>query len=89
MEKQIASPAEVFVVKKYYEMAKAAYRTRGAKQKTATNKSTNYQLPKSDQLKGSSTAGDGRLSNSDIEKLLQGDFTKLDEKTRNFLLGMS
>ena len=89
VEKQIASPAEVFVVKKYYEMAKAAYRTRGAKQKTATNKSTNYQLPKSDQLKGSSTAGDGRLSNSDIEKLLQGDFTKLDEKTRNFLLGMS
>jgi len=88
LERQTASPAEVYIVQKYYERAKAAYRTRGAKPKNTT-RTQQPTLPRADQLKGSSTAGDGQLSNSDVEKLLEGDFTKLDEKTRRILLGMS
>lgn len=87
VERQIASPAEMLVVKNYYERAKAAYRTRGAKQNPP--KQPAPQLPRSDQLKGASGANDGQLSARDFEKLLEGDFTKLDEKTRKKLLGFN
>lgn len=72
----------MLVVKNYYERAKVAYRIRRAKQ-TAL-KQTQPALSPSDQLKGSSGANDGQLSARDFGKLLEGDFTKLDEKTKNF-----
>lgn len=80
VERQIASPAEMLVVKNYYERAKAAYRTRDAK-KSALRQQPAAQLPRADQLKGASGAIDGQLSARDFEKLLEGNFTKLDEKT--------
>lgn len=89
VERQIASPAEMLVVKNYYERAKAAYRTRGAKQTAPKQTQPAPQLPRSDQLKGASGANDGQLSARDFEKLLEGDFTKLDEKTRKKLLGFN
>ncbi|MBQ6298650.1 MAG: hypothetical protein IJK81_13380 [Selenomonadaceae bacterium] len=89
VERQIASPAEMLVVKKYYEQAKAAYRTRGAKKTASKQAQPAPQLPRSDQLKGTSGTSDGQLSARDFEKLLEGDFTKLDEKTRNKLLGFN
>ena len=56
VERQIASPAEMLVVKNYYERAKAAYRTRGAKQTAPKQTQPAPQLPRSDQLKGASGA---------------------------------
>ena len=89
VERQTASPAEMLVVKNYYEKAKAAYRTRGAKKAPTPRQQSAPQLPRSDQLRGSSGASDGQLSAHDIEKLLEGDFTKLDEKTQKMLWGIT
>ena len=89
VERQTASPAEMLVVKNFYERAKAAYRTRDAKKSAPKQPQPTPQLPRADQLKGSSGASDGRLSPHDIEKLLEGDFTKLDKKQQRFLLGYS
>ncbi len=89
VERQTASPAEMLVVKNFYERAKTAYRTRGAKKSAPRQPQPTPQLPRADQLKGSSGASDGRLSPHDIEKLLEGDFTKLDKKQQRFLLGYS
>ena len=88
VERQIASPAEMMCVKNYFEKAKAAYRTRGAKE-TAPKQQPAPRLPRTDQLKGGSGASDGQLSAHDIEKLLEGNFTKLDAKTRKLLLGFT
>lgn len=89
VERQTASPAEMLIVKTYYERAKSAYRARGAKAKPATNQPwQTAQLPRVDQISGSATTPDGQLSPSDFEKLLEGDFTKLDTKTQNQLLGI-
>ena len=91
VERQTASPAEMLVVKNYYERAKGAYRTRGAKKTSANAADRKVQptLPRSDQLRGTSSASDGQLSAKDIEKLLEGDFTKLDPKTQQMLWGMT
>ena len=89
VEQQTASPAEVLVVKNFYESAKAAYRTRGAKKSAPKQTQPPPQLPRVNQLKGSSGTGDGQLSAHDIEKLLEGDFTKLDKKQQRMLLGFS
>ena len=89
VERQTASPAEMLNVKQYYERAKLAYRTRGAKKSAPKQAQPAPKLPRADQLKGSSGKSDGQLSAHDIEKLLEGDFTKLDEKTRKILLGFS
>lgn len=87
VERQTASPAEMLNVVMFYKMAKAAYRTRDAKKAAPSQPKPQPQLPRADQLKGSSGTNDGQLSLHDIEKLLEGDFTKLDEKQRRFLLG--
>lgn len=88
LERQTASPAEMLVVKTYYERAKAAYRTRGAKKSAPKNTPSAAQLPRSDQLKGTSATGDGQLSVSDFQKLLEGDFTELDPKTQKQMLAL-
>lgn len=88
VERQTASPAEILVVKKYYERAKAAYRSRNAKPKQAPMQQA-AKLPRSDQLKGSSTTSDGQLSAADIEKLLTQDFTTLTPKQQKMLLGLT
>ena len=89
VERQIASPSEMLVVKNFYERAKAAYRTRSAKKSAPKQTQPPPKLPRTDQLKGSSGTGDGQFSARDVEKLLEGDFTKLDEKTRKKLLGFN
>lgn len=86
VEQQNASPAEMLAVKNYYESAKAAYRSRGAKPQ---NQSPAPKLPRSDQLKGTSTTSDGQLSATDIEKLLAQDFTTLTPKQQKTLLGLT
>ena len=87
IERQLATPAEMLVVKNYFEQAKTAYRTRNAKKTAPRQQQAAPNLPRVDQLKGTAGTSDGQLSTSDIEKLLEGDFTKLDEKTRKLLLG--
>ena len=92
VERQLASPAEMLVVKNYYERAKATYRSlRGAKKNhfPEQGKMVAPQLPRSDQLRGGSTTNDGALSTSDIERLLAGDFTQISPKHQKILLGMS
>lgn len=91
VERQLASPAEMLVVKNYYERAKAAFRSRGGRSKRSPNqgKTIPPQFPRSDQLRGGSTTNDGALSTSDIERLLAGDFTKISPKQQKILLGMS
>jgi len=86
IERQTASPAEMMVVKNYFERAQAAYRSRGAKPQ---NQSPAPKLPRSDQLKGTSTTSDGQLSATDIEKLLAQDFTTLTPKQQKTLLGLT
>ena len=102
VERQIASPAEMMIVKNYYDRAKAAYRSRGGSNHSirqdkmvAPNrfiqqgKTMAPQLPRTDQLQGSATANDGQLSVSDIEKLLTKDFTTLTPKQQKMLLGLT
>lgn len=90
VERQVASPAEVYTVQNYYERAKAAYRSRGAKPKTSQSPAQQAaKLPRSDQLKGTSTTSDGQLSTADIEKLLTRYFTTLTPKQQKILLGMT
>lgn len=91
IERQTASPAEMLNIKNFFRAAKLAFRNR-SNQKPANQKRQAPQaasLPRVDQLKGTATTGDGQLSIKDIEKLLEGDLTKLDEKTRNQLLGLT
>ena len=87
VEEQSASPDEAWIVKTYYKLAKAAYYTRNAKSKPQVNQPP--QLPRSDQLRGAVSTGDGQLNRREIEKLLEGDFTKIDEKTQKKLLGFT
>lgn len=90
VERQIASPAEMMVVAKYYEQAKAAYRSRGGRKRPIQQaKTMPPQLPRTDQLKGAATTSDGQLSTGDIERMLAGDFTKLTPQQQKALLGMS
>jgi len=90
VEQQTASPAEMLAVKQYYERAKAAYRTRDAKKQTGPQPARQAaNLPRADQLRGTISTGDVGLSSSDFEKLLKGDFTKIDEKTQKIMLGFS
>ena len=94
VERKTASPAEMLVVQKYYERAKAAFNARADAAKkppqTPAQRAQQAQnLPRADQLKGTSSKSDGQLSASDIEKLLAGDFTKIDPKLQRTLLGLS
>lgn len=94
VERQIASPAEMYTIKNYYERAKAAFlsRANGARRQTqgATQRSRQAAaLPRSDQLKGGSENTGGQLTASEFEKLLTGDFTKLDKKTQDALCGLT
>lgn len=91
VERQTASPAEIMNVTNYFERAKAVFRSRNAKPKTNQRQRAQQvaNLPRVDQINGTATVSDGQLSASDVEKLLQGDFTKLDEKTQNKLLGFT
>lgn len=89
----IASPADMFTVKNYYERAKAAFlaRANGAKKQAQPQRTAPAaaNLPRSDQLKGGAEQTNGQLSATEIEKLLEGDFTKLDPKKQKLLLGLS
>lgn len=90
VERQTASPAEMLNVLMYYEKAKAAYRFQNGRRRTAASQpQPARQMPRVDQLNGSATAPNGELSAHDIEKLLEGDFTKLDQKTQNKLLHLT
>lgn len=83
VERQIASPAEMLVVKKYYEQAKTAYR---GKTKTRKAPQSPPQLPRSDQLNGS--AGKGEMTTAELERMLETtDFDKIPETYQKKLLG--
>lgn len=89
-DKNIASPAELIVVQNYFEKAKAAYRSRnrGGRRQTQTRQQ-NPPLPRTDQVTGTVTTGDGQLSERDIERLLETDFTTIDPKVQKIMLGLS
>ena len=94
VERQLASPAEILVVQNYYKAAKAAFRARAnsAKKPAQTPAQRSQQaakLPRSDQLKGGAENTGGQLTASEIEKLLQGDFTKIDPKKQKIMLGLT
>lgn len=94
VERQIASPTEMYTVKNYYERAKAAFlaRANGAKQQQKQPAQKAQQaaaLPRSDQLKGTASTNSAQLSAADIEKLLERDFTTIDPKTQHTMLGLT
>lgn len=83
IEHQTASPAEMLVVKNYYERAKAAFR---GKQKPKKAPQPPPQLPRSDQLNGA--AGKGEITNAELEHMLDTtDFDKIPEVYQRKLLG--
>lgn len=83
VERQVASPAEMLVVKNYYERAKAEYR---GKQKPKKAPQAPPQLPRSDQLNGA--AGKGEITNAELEHMLDTtDFDKIPEVYQRKLLG--
>ena len=85
IERQIASPAEMMVVKNYFGQAKAAYRTRGAKQAPRPQMQQPV-MPRSDQLRGS--AGKGEVTVGELERMLETtDFDKIPEVYQKKLLG--
>lgn len=91
VERQIASPAEMLVVKNYYERAKAAYRTRGAKtnrQGKPTPAQQAANLPRADQLQGA--AGKGEMTVAELERMLETtDFDKIPKQYQDKLLGIT
>lgn len=91
VERQIASPAEMLVVKNYYERAKAAYRTRGAKtnrQGKPTPAQQAATLPRVDQLQGA--AGKGEMTVAELERMLETtDFDKIPKQYQDKLLGIT
>lgn len=90
VERQIASPAEMLIVKNYYDRAKAAYRSRGrGGRRPAANNAPQPQLPRTDQLQGGSITNDLQLTTSEVERLLTKDFTTLPPKQQKALLGIT
>lgn len=91
VERQIASPAEMKVVTDYFDRAKAVYRsrTRGGSRRNTQQQRKATTLPRTDQIKGSATFNDGQLSERDIEKMLEGDFTELNPQQQRALLALS
>ena len=85
IERQIASPAEMMVVKNYFGQAKAAYRARGVKQPPRTQMQQPV-MPRTDQLRGS--AGKGEVTVGELERMLETtDFDKIPEVYQKKLLG--
>ena len=80
IQKGIAEANDVYVIKTYYGNAEIDYRSNRRKQ-GKTQKPPN--LPKIDQIGGSSTTIDGEMSAADIEKLIDsGDLDKIPKKIR-------
>lgn len=85
IERQTASPAEMMVVKNYYERAKAAYRSRKGRPRKANGQFA-PQLPRSDQLRGG--AGKNEVSAAELERMLETtEFDKIPEAYQRKLLG--
>ena len=83
VERQIVSPAEMLVIKKYYEQAKAAFR---GNQKNRKAPQAPPQLPRSDQLNGA--AGKAEMTTAELERMLETtDFDKIPEVYQKKLLG--
>lgn len=91
VERQIASPAEMKVVTDYFERAKAAYRSRGrgGSRRNSQPQRRATTLPRTDQVKGSASFNDGQLSERDIERMLENDFTELSPQQQKALLALS
>ena len=88
IERQIASPAEVFAVKSYYEKAKAAYRNQRGKKPARTPQQQAVALPRVDQINGA--AGKGEITVAELEHMLETtDFDKIPEVYQKKLLGLS
>lgn len=89
VERQIASPAEMLVVKNYYEQAKASYREGRGKIKPArTSKQQATSMPRVDELGGS--AGKGEITVAELERMLETtDFDKIPEVYQKKLLGIN
>lgn len=84
VERQTASPAEMLVVKNYYEKAKASFRSRNAKKQAPANQKVS--LPRVDQISGA--AGTGEITVGELEKMLEStDFDKIPEPYQKRLLG--
>ena len=90
VERQIASPAEMMVVQNYFNQAKAAYRARskGSKRTTQPQRKA-ATLPRTDQIRGTAAVNDGQLSDRDIERMLEGDFTEISPQQQKVLLALS
>lgn len=91
VERQIASPAEMKVVTDYFDRAKAVYRSRtrgGSRRNTQTQRKA-ATFPRTDQIKGAASTIDGQLSERDIEKMLENDFTELNPQQQRVLLNLS
>ena len=89
IERQTASPAEMLVVKNYYEQAKAAFRNGGGRKRLPAAYQKAQQaasLPRSDHLRGNS--GTGEISAAELERMLDTmPFYKIPEAYQNALLG--
>ena len=89
IERQTASPAEMLVVKNYYEQAKAAFRRGGVRKRAPAAYQKAQQaasLPRSDMLRGNS--GTGELSAVELEHMLDTmPFDDIPKAYQNTLLG--
>lgn len=84
VERQTASPAEMLVVKNYYERAKASFRGRNANKKQPSTQKV--AMPRVDQVGG--TAGTGEMTVRELETMLETtDFDKIPEPYQMRLLG--
>ena len=89
IERQTATPAEMLVVKNYYEQAKAAFRRGGGRKRTPAAYQKAQQaasLPRSDMLRGNS--GTRELSAVELEHMLDTmPFDQIPEAYQKILLG--
>lgn len=89
IERQTATPAEMLVVKNYYEQAKAAFRRGGGRRRAPAAYQKAQQvaaLPRSDRLRGNS--GTGELSAVELEHMLDTmPFDDIPKAYQNTLLG--
>ena len=89
IERQSASPEDIYLIKNFYQQARAAYHSQNPQQTKQTNNKTEQanKFPRSNQVSGTGDAGGG-VTVASLEKMLnEMPFDQIDPKYQKLLLG--
>lgn len=87
IERNVASPEDIYLIKNFFVQAQNAYRSSKPKQTTTNKKEQADKFPRSNQVAGAGDAGGG-VTVASLEKMLnEMPFDKIDPKYQKLLLG--